>query len=101
MAELQQKLQRRRKGQLVSKSSAGDEQTAGKKDKRPDVALLMAVETGRDKQPKLQQDVRRSQEDAAHNGELDVEIKGVDRVGIDQLVRQVQAAQRVGERARQ
>ena len=98
MGELQQELERRGKGHLVSEETAQHEQAAGQHNEGPHVALFVAVEAGRDKEPHLPEDVRRRQENPAHHGQLDVEIEGVGWIVIDQSVGITQTAQRLGQR---
>ena len=101
MAECHEELERRREGHLVSEEAARHEEAAGQHHKRQDVLFFVAVEAGRDEQPNLPQDKRRGEEDARDDGKLDVEIKRVRGIRINELVGQMEFAQRLDQRARQ
>src|SRR6478736_5678871 len=72
-----QKIHGNRKDDLVSEEASGQKQAHGKHKERHDKTFLMPVKSRRDKAPDLVQDHRRSQKNAGHQSDFQVQVEGI------------------------
>src|SRR5438270_549099 len=80
-----QEIHGHRKNDLVSKITAGQEESHGENKERKNEALFMPVKSGRDEAPDLVQDHRRGHKNPGHQSYLHVQVKGIGRIEVGQL----------------
>src|SRR5258707_6652483 len=82
---MDQKVQRNWKDDLVSEVASSQKESHGEKKKRHNKAFLMPVKPRRDKAPDLVQDHRRSQKNASHQSNLQIQIEWICRTEVGQM----------------
>ncbi len=70
---------------LYPKVAPGQKEPDGEQKKWDNKALLMPVKPGRDKTPNLVQDHRRSQKNAGHQSDFEIQIEGIGRAEVGQM----------------
>src|SRR5271157_327335 len=93
-----QEYERLRQNHFVAEVAAGEEQSDGRCHERHDVALFVAVKTGRNEAPDLVEHEGRGDKQAGHHSDFQIEIERLDGIDVNQLCREAIPLERVHDR---
>src|SRR5208282_4481766 len=97
-AEVHQEAQRLRVDDFVAEVASADEESDGRNHKRDYIALLVAIQAGRDEHPDLVKNEGRGHEEPSHGCNLQVKVEGFGGIQINQLLGHAVGAEYVHDR---